>query len=105
MKPTIDAILEKCAFSEQKVWRDCGYDDESEPGVKQIIGGGKAVHLDLMPIIRELCSEIERLKLKIGALDLTLNAIDDHIRKMRVDGIIDMKQMIAALKVISDGIK
>jgi len=30
------------------------------------------------------------------------NEIDDHIRQMYVDKIIDMKEMIAALKVISD---
>ena len=38
-------------------------------------------------------------------LDTCLNAIDDHIRKMRVDKIITMDEMIRALKVISDNLK
>jgi hypothetical protein len=42
---------------------------------------------------------------KVERLETTLDAIDNHIRQMRVDGIIDMKQMCVALKVISDGLK
>lgn len=38
-------------------------------------------------------------------LDNCLNAIDDHLRKMRVDKIITMDEMIRALKVISDNLK
>lgn len=38
-------------------------------------------------------------------LNKCLNAIDDHLRKMRVDKIITMDEMIRALKVISDNLK
>jgi len=41
----------------------------------------------------------------MAPLNKSLDAIDDHIRQMRVDGIITMEQMIKALKVISDNLK
>lgn len=42
---------------------------------------------------------------EIEKLNKCLNAIDDHLRKMRVDKIITMDEMIRALKVISDNLK
>ena len=41
----------------------------------------------------------------MAPLNKCLNAIDDHLRKMRVDKIITMDEMIRALKVISDNLK
>lgn len=37
-------------------------------------------------------------------LDKALDKIDDHIRIMRVEGLIDMKEMCRALKVLSDNL-
>lgn len=38
----------------------------------------------------------------IEKLNAALDSVDDHIRKMRVEGLIDMKEMCRALKTISD---
>lgn len=47
-----------------------------------------------------LAEAVEREKVLVEALD----KIDDHIRIMRVEGIIDMKEMSRALKVLSDNL-
>lgn len=41
---------------------------------------------------------------QMGVEDTALESIDNHIRQMRTEGIIDMKEMIRALKVISDSL-
>jgi hypothetical protein len=55
--------------------------------------------IQVMPILA-----YEALEARCEKYEKALNNIDDHIRQMYVDKIIDMKEMVRALKVISDAI-
>jgi len=49
-------------FDEQEAWRRCGYDDEREPGVREIIGGARGENLALAPLIESLIEITETLE-------------------------------------------
>lgn len=85
IKEQLEQIKKKCEFDEQESWRRCGYDDEREPGIKQIIGGARGENMTLKPVIYSL---LETLELQQEALEFYGNennwkCSDWDIDKMR----------------------
>lgn len=55
--------------------------------------------------VQRLCFLLDDQSDLITKQAATIDKIDDHLRKMRADGEITMKQMCVALKVLSDGLR